>query len=70
MDTKSANDHAVDKLRVIDQRNAEETIRFQVELFGGFFFCSTCKSTGFVLAPDEDNYTEKNFIEECPDCNN
>lgn len=69
METKSANEKAVDKLRIVSQRNAKETVRFQVELCEGFFFCSTCKATGFILAPDEDNDTEKNYIEECPDCN-
>jgi hypothetical protein len=32
-------------------------------------FCSTCKNRGFVLGPDEENKTDKSFIEECPDCN-
>jgi Zn finger protein HypA/HybF involved in hydrogenase expression len=32
-------------------------------------FCSTCNNRGFVLGPDEENKTEKTFIEECPDCN-
>jgi hypothetical protein len=31
--------------------------------------CPTCKNRGFVLGPDEENKTEKVFIEECPDCN-
>ena len=31
--------------------------------------CPTCKNIGFILGPDEINYTEKMFIEECPECN-
>jgi hypothetical protein len=31
--------------------------------------CSTCKNMGFILGTDEINYTEKVFIEECPECN-
>jgi|GEM_PF-1759402 len=71
MEAKSANDQAVDKLRIVSQRSTSprEIMRFEVELCGEFIFCSTCKATGFILAPDEDNGTEKNFIEECPDCN-
>ncbi|HEY7571098.1 MAG TPA: hypothetical protein VH796_07000 [Nitrososphaeraceae archaeon] len=71
MEIKSANDKAVDKLRLVSQRSISprETIKLQVELCRGFFFCSTCKATGFILAPDDENDTEKNFIEECPDCN-
>jgi hypothetical protein len=32
-------------------------------------FCPTCKSIGYILGPDEVNYTGKMFIEECPECN-
>ena len=70
METKSANNEAVDRLRIISQLSPKETFSFSVERYGGVYFCSTCKATGFILAPDEDNMTEKNFIEECPDCNN
>jgi len=31
--------------------------------------CQTCKNMGFILGTDEINYTEKMFIEECPECN-
>ena len=69
METKSANNDAVNRLRIISQRSPKETFRLRVEQYGGVCFCSTCKATGFILAPDEDNMTEKTFIEECPDCN-
>jgi hypothetical protein len=32
-------------------------------------FCPTCKNIGYILAPDEVNYTGKMFIEECPERN-
>jgi hypothetical protein len=69
METKSANNEAVDRLRIISQRSPKETFRLGVEQYGDICLCSTCKARGFILAPDEDNMTEKNFIEECPDCN-
>jgi hypothetical protein len=33
------------------------------------YVCQTCKNMGFILGTDEINYTEKMFIEECPECN-
>ena len=69
METKSANNEAVDRLRIISQRSPKETFRLGVEHYGDTCLCPTCKARGFILAPDEDNMTEKNFIEECPDCN-
>jgi hypothetical protein len=33
------------------------------------YMCQTCKNMGFILVADEINYTEKMFIEECPECN-
>jgi hypothetical protein len=33
------------------------------------YLCQTCKNLGFILGTDEINYTEKMFIEECPECN-
>jgi hypothetical protein len=29
-------------------------------------FCPTCKNIGYILGPDEVNYTGKMFIEELP----
>ena len=49
METKSANNEAVDRLRIISQRSPKETFRLRVEQYGGVCFCSTCKATGFIL---------------------
>lgn len=69
METKSANNESIDKLAIVSQGNLKERFRTSAEQYRGLCFCMTCKATGFILAPDEENNTEKKFIEECPDCN-
>jgi Zn finger protein HypA/HybF involved in hydrogenase expression len=69
MEIKSANNDAVDSLNIFSQGNLKERVRQRSEKYNGICICSTCKATGFILAPDEENFTEKKFIEECPDCN-
>jgi Zn finger protein HypA/HybF involved in hydrogenase expression len=69
MEIKSANNDAVDSLNIFSQGNLKERVRQSVEKSNGISICSTCKATGIILAPDEENFTEKKFIEECPDCN-
>jgi Zn finger protein HypA/HybF involved in hydrogenase expression len=69
MEIKSANNDAVDSLNIFSHGNLKERARQRAEKYNGISICSTCKATGFILAPDEENFTEKKFIEECPDCN-
>lgn len=37
--------------------------------FDKIYVCTTCNGRGFILRADETGYTEKTFIEECPECN-
>ena len=37
--------------------------------FDKVYVCATCNGRGFILGADEIDYTEKTFIEECPECN-
>jgi hypothetical protein len=48
------------------------SIKYEQDIADGnrtIYLCQTCKNMGFILGTDEINYTEKMFIEECPECN-
>jgi hypothetical protein len=58
----------------IDWIDSSMSIKYEQEMPDNnrtckMYLCQTCKNLGFILGTDEINYTEKMFIEECPECN-